>query len=119
MERTRLLAIVSIAALSLALTGCPERRRIGDITSDPSRYYDKEVTIIGRVTKNSWGAFTGGVYEVDDGTGKIWVVTEKHGAPSKDAYVGVTGRILPSATFEGRNFATVLHETQRRTRPKK
>jgi len=109
---------VSIALFSLALTGCPERIRIGDIERDPGRYFDKEVTVAGRVVR-SYGAAGAGVYEVDDGTGKIWVATEKYGVPGKDAYIGVTGRIVPGVTWGGRTYGNGMRETRRRTREKR
>ena len=114
--KSRTLAGVSIALMSLALTACPERIRIGDITSDPGRFYNKEVTVAGRVNR-SYGALDKGVYEIDDGTGKIWIFTEKYGVPSKDGYVGVTGKVLPGVTYAGKNYVNVLHETRRRTHP--
>ena len=115
MKKNRILLGVSISLLALALTGCPERKRISEITSDPGRYYDKEVTVVGRVTR-SYGALGQGVFEIDDGTGRMWVFSEKYGVPSRDAYVGVSGRVIPGVTFGGRNYATVLRETKRRSR---
>lgn len=115
MKRTKIFLGVSIAFLSLALTGCPERIKIGDISNDPGRYYDKEVTVAGRVVR-SYGAVGAGVYEIDDGTGKLWIATEKYGVPSKDTYVGVTGRVIPGVTWGGRNYGNGMRETRRRTR---
>jgi hypothetical protein len=115
MRKTSMLLGVSIALLSLALTGCPERIRIGDIQNDPGRYYNKEVTVAGRVVR-SYGAVGGGVYEIDDGTGTLWVATEKYGVPSKDTTIGVTGRVIPGVTWNGRNYGNGMHETRRRTR---
>jgi len=115
MNKKSLVLGISIALFSLALTGCPERIKIGDITNDPGRYYDREVTVAGRVVR-SWGAAGAGVYEIDDGTGKIYVATEKYGVPSKDTYVGVTGRVVPGVTWGGRNYGNGMHETRRRTR---
>jgi hypothetical protein len=106
---------ISIIFMSLALTACPERTRIGNITNDPGRYYDKEVTVAGRVVR-SYGALGQGVYEIDDGTGKLWVFTEKYGVPSKDSYIGVTGRVIPGVTWSGRNYGNGMRETRRRTR---
>jgi hypothetical protein len=106
---------IPIALLSLALTGCPERIRIGDISNDPGPKYDKEVPGAGRVVR-SYGAAGAGVYEIDDGTGKLWVVTEKYGVPSKDAYIGVTGKVVNGVTWGGRNYGNGMHETRRRTR---
>lgn len=115
MKKTNVYLGVSIALLSIALTGCPARIRIGDITNDPGRYYDREVTVVGRVVR-SYGAAGAGVYEIDDGTGKLWVATEKYGVPSKDTYVGVTGRVIPGVTWSGRNYGNGMRETRRRTR---
>ena len=115
MKKTNVFLGVSIALLSIALTGCPERIRIGDITNDPGRYYDREVTVVGRVVR-SYGAVGAGVYEIDDGTGKLWVATEKYGVPSKDTYIGVTGRVIPGVTWGGRNYGNGMRETRRRTR---
>lgn len=114
MKRSRLFLGASIALLSLALTGCPERIKIGDISRDPGRYYDKEVTVGGKVVR-SYGAAGAGVYEIDDGTGTIWIATEKYGVPSKDAYVGVTGKVFPGVTWGGRNYGNGMRETRRRT----
>lgn len=118
MKKKRIFLGVSIALLSLALTGCPERIRIGDISSDPGRYYDKEVTVVGRVVR-SYGAAGAGVYEIDDGTGKLWVATEKYGVPSKDTYIGVTGKVVGGVTWGGRNYGNGMRETRRRTRETK
>ncbi|HKV41640.1 MAG TPA: hypothetical protein VJX67_20720 [Blastocatellia bacterium] len=111
-------AVLGIATLlmSLALTACPERMQIAAIDRDPGRYYKRQVTVVGRVTR-SYGALGQGVYEIDDGTGRIWVFTDKYGVPSKDAMVGVTGLIYPGLTFGGRNYGTGLREMQRRKRP--
>ena len=115
MKKKRFVWGISIAVLALALTGCPQRKSIGEITSDPGRYHNKEVTIVGRVV-NSYGGFDKGVFQIDDGTGRMWVLSEKHGVPSKDAYVGVSGRVIPGLTYAGRNYFTGLLETKRRTR---
>jgi hypothetical protein len=115
MKRKRIFLSIFVAVLALGATGCPERKRIGDITADPGRYYDKEVTVAGRVVR-SYGALGQGVYEIDDGTGRMWVFTEKYGVPSKDAYIGVTGKVMPGVTWSGRNYGNGMHETRRRTR---
>lgn len=115
MKRHNVVLGVCVALLSLALTGCPERKRIADINNDPGRYFDKEVTVVGRVVR-SYGAVGTGVFEIDDGTGRMWVFSEKYGVPSKDTYVGVSGRVIPGLTYGGRNYGTGMRETKRRTR---
>jgi len=115
MKKTSVFLGISIALLSLALTGCPERIRIADISSNPGRFYDKEVTVAGRVVR-SYGAVGAGVYEIDDGTGKLWIATEKYGVPNKDSYIGVTGKVIPGVTYAGRNYGNGMRETRRQTR---
>lgn len=115
MKRSKTLFGVAIGLLSIALTGCPERIRIGEISQDPGRYFNKEVTVAGRVVR-SYGAAGAGVYEIDDGSGTLWIATERYGVPSKDSYVGVTGKVVPGVTWGGRNYGNGMHETRRRTR---
>ena len=103
---------VAILLLGLALTGC-EQKSISEINADPGRFMHKEVMVAGRVTQ-SIGAFGHGIYQVDDGTGAIWVYASNSGVPSKGAMVGVKGHIMPTITFLGLNYATVIQETARR-----
>ena len=106
---------VLIGLLAIGLTACDDRKSISEIQADPGRYQDKKVIVVGRVT-NAYGALNYGAYEVDDGTGKIWVITEKYGVPSKGAQIGVKGRIVQGATYGGRNYGLGMYETDRRTR---
>ncbi len=107
-----ILLLVSSALLAIFLVGC-ENTKIGDINRDPGRYAGREVTISGNVT-DSFGALSEGAFEVDDGTGRIWVLSEGFGAPSQGSHTTVTGRVHSGVTFGGRSFGTVLRETQPR-----
>jgi len=111
-KRTALL--IAAWLLSLLMTAC-NTQKIGDITADPSRFQGKEVSVAGRVTNVSVGALNMGLYQLDDGTGKLYVLSESHGAPTQGANVGVKGTIMPTFTFLGKNYATVLKESERRT----
>lgn len=102
-----------IALMVLLLAACPQQRNIAEILGDPGRYVDKEVAIKGTVTQ-SFGAMGTGMYEVDDGTGKIWVYSQNYAVPGKGVRVGVAGKVQPTVTFAGKSFATVLRETDRR-----
>lgn len=103
-------AAVLLAAVFL-LTACPSQTTISKINADPGRYRGKEVGIIGNVT-DSYGVLGNGAYEVDDGTGRIWVATRR-GVPSRGSRVGVKGRVLNGFQWGGRSFGTVLEETGR------
>jgi len=97
----------------LAIAGCPARTTIAEINRDPGRYAGKEVTIAGHV-QDSFGALGNGVFQIDDGTGRLWVFSENYGIPGNSARVAVTGRVEQGFSFGGRNFGLILRETQRR-----
>ena len=99
---------------TLLFTACPQRESISKIMADPGRYRNKEVGITGTVT-DSYGALGLGTYEIDDGTGRMWVATRR-GVPSRGSRVGAKGRIMPTFNFGGRSFATVMEETDRRAK---
>lgn len=99
---------------TLLLTACPQQTTISKILADPGRYYNKEVGVVGRVT-DSYGVLNQGAYELDDGTGKIWVVT-KRGVPSRGAHVGAKGHVYTGFNLSGRNLGTVMEESDRRAK---
>ncbi len=110
----RLSALPVILAAVVLLTACPSQTTISKINADPARYRNKEVAIVGTV-RDSYGVLGNGAYEIDDGTGRLWVVTRR-GVPSRGARVGAKGRIYTGFNFGGRNFGTVLEENDRRAR---
>jgi len=113
MSRPKLVAAFSLACACLLLAGCPEQTTIGRVLEDPGRYANKEVALRGTVS-NSFGVLGQGAYELDDGTGKMWVIVERGGVPSKGARVRTAGTVISGATFGGRNFATALREKEHR-----
>ena len=111
-------AVVFFALIggTLLLTACPSQTNIAKINADPDRYRGKEIGIAGTVT-DSYGAAGVGAYEIDDGTGKIWVATRR-GVPSRGSRVGAKGYVHNGFSFAGRSYGTVMEETDRRTRGK-
>ena len=108
-----------IVMLGLLAAACPKQVSIADIEANPSRYVDKEVGIAG-VAQTSYGISIpiisngqGGIYKIDDGTGSIWVITQRS-VPSKGAQLGVKGKIQNGATYKGKNYGLVLIEDDRR-----
>jgi hypothetical protein len=75
---------------ALAMSGC-EQKTINQIKADPSRYANRDVSVVGNVVR-SYSILGRGAYEVDDGTGKLWVVSEK-GVPREGAKIVVSGTI--------------------------
>jgi hypothetical protein len=102
----------AIFMMGLALVAC-EQRKISEINADPGRFANREVAVVGRVTQSN-GFLGKGIYQVDDGTGSLWVYSTSRGVPSRGAKVGVKGRVLPTLTLFGVNYATVLEENGRR-----
>ncbi len=111
--RTRLPMTVGLAGLAILLAGCPRRESIAQINRDPGRYAGKEISIAGHVT-NSFGGLGSGIFQLDDGSGTMWVLSGKFGVPSEGAKLAVIGRIQQGFTFGGRSFGTLLRETERR-----
>lgn len=110
----KIAAFVVLIAATLLFTACPSQTNIAKINANPDRYRGKEVGIAGRVT-DSYGALGVGAYEIDDGTGKMWVAT-KTGLPSRGARVGAKGYVRNGFSFNGRSYGTIIEETDRRSR---
>jgi len=87
---SRVSAAVIAAFLALGLAGCATKS-INRIMAEPSRYANREVTIRGTVTRSA-SVLGRGTYQIDDGTGTLWVVSKK-GVPRRGARVKVRGRI--------------------------
>lgn len=113
--KIKTILITLVLGFSILATACPSRVNIGKILANPSKYSQKEVVIAGRVT-NSFGiAMLGGIYQIDDGTGSIWVLTNK-GVPSKGAEVGLKGRVQEGMSYSGRSYGLGVVEQERKVR---
>lgn len=85
----RTASVAAGALLALLLVAC--RTTINQILAEPGRFADQEVTVGGQVVKSA-SVLGRGAYQIDDGTGTLWVVT-KRGAPRQGARVAVKGRV--------------------------
>jgi hypothetical protein len=83
-------SIAAVVLLALIMAAC-EQKTINQIMANPSHYSNREVGIVGRVVQ-SYSVLGTGAYEVDDGTGKLWIVSDK-GVPREGARVAVRGTI--------------------------
>jgi hypothetical protein len=110
--QTKFVVPLTMAA-ALALAGCGSTK-IGRINADPTRFQNKTVRVEGRVV-NSMGVLGAGGYQVEDDTGKIYVLSAT-GVPSRGSRVEVTGRVQPGATILGRSFGTTIKERQHKVR---
>lgn len=112
MRKNRTTWILALSA-ALLLTSCAYTK-IGRITADPARYRNQTVRVEGRVT-NSFGALSVGGYQVQDETGKVFVLSNR-GVPSSGSRVAVTGTVIEGVTVMGRTFGTTIQEHDHRLR---
>ena len=108
------------AALMLAaalLAGCNEHTdKLGDITSNPSAFVNKDVTVAGEVTKVyelPLGIADVAAYRVNDGTGQAWVLS-RSGAPREGDKVGIKGTVRPEGRIGTEVLTNVIEEKQRK-----
>ena len=108
---------LSIALLGgFLITGCAARGvRIAELKDRPDKYDDKTVSVTGVVT-NSWGIpLVGQVYQVDDGSGEITVLSRSNRrSPNKGARVQVKGKINEIGVFGSRSIGLHLQEDDRK-----
>ncbi|MGH9386534.1 MAG: hypothetical protein ACRD2N_19855 [Vicinamibacterales bacterium] len=90
MRPTTSLRFVAFLVVVLASAACASVT-INKVLADPARYRDREVTISGQVS-DSFSVASRGAYRLRDGSGELWVVSEK-GVPRTGAEVKVTGTV--------------------------
>jgi hypothetical protein len=102
------LAVVIVTTLGACALRSP---RIGELRSNPSRYYNKTVSVDGVVT-SSWGVplLPYRLYKIDDGSGELTVVSNGGRIPTKGAHVRVKGRVNEVATFGGNAIGLHLQQ---------
>lgn len=111
---TRTLAVAVLSAL--LISGCAARGvRIAELKDQPTKYDDKTVSITGEVT-SSWGIplVPFQLYNVDDGSGEITVLSRSGRAPAKGTRVEVKGKINEFAVFGGRSVGLHVQEEDRK-----
>lgn len=90
--------VTAVMIFALIMAGC-EKKSINEIRANPSKYANKEVSIVGNVSR-SFSLLGRGAYEIDDGTGKLWIISEK-GVPREGARVLVKGTIQDGYSLGG------------------
>ncbi len=104
--------LAALAAV-LFLTACGAVK-IARINADPSRFRNRTVEVRGTVVTSVGLLGTGG-YQIEDDTGKIYVVSTT-GVPSKGSRVTVTGRVIGGAEILGQPVATAIREQHHKVR---
>jgi hypothetical protein len=104
----RLAVAIGLAAI---LAGCATGASVAQVKTNPGRYVDRNVTVHGTVT-SSWGIplVPFKMYQVDDGTGEILVLSQHERVPAKGARVRVTGKVGEVALLGGRSIGLHMKE---------
>ena len=82
--------LTGLVLVTLAASACAART-VNQVIADPSRYRNREIRLSGEVV-NSVSLLNRGAYQIDDGTGQLWIVSDR-GVPRKSARVTVKGTI--------------------------
>ena len=109
----RILTAAVVTALLVA--GCAARGvRIAELKDRPDRYEDKRVSVTGVVT-SSFGIplVPFQLYNIDDGTGEITVLSRANRSPVKGSRVQVKGKVSEVAVFGGRSIGLHITEDDR------
>jgi hypothetical protein len=96
--------------LGMALVGlnaCSRTIRIRDLLDRPQEYNGKTVQVEGTVTQSA-GVLGTGAFEIDDGTGKIYVIARGQGVPREGARTKARGRFESLFSFLGRTMAAIV-----------
>ena len=101
--RTSLMLGVALVGLS----ACSRTIRIRDLLDRPQEYDGKTVQVEGTVTQSA-GVLGTGAYEIDDGTGKIYVVARGRGVPREGAKTKAQGRFESLFNLLGRTMAAIV-----------
>ena len=115
---TKVLALLFAISIAVLASGCPQHRTAAELQRNPGRYNGRDVTVVG-VVKTSYGVSVpgmrmgGGIYEVDDGTGSIWVLADERGVPAKGTEIAVSGTFGSAVSWNGRNYGVGVHERNR------
>ena len=111
---SRLLFVALLGAF--LVTGCAARGvRIAELKDRPDKYDDKKISVTGVVTR-SWGIplVPFQLYNVDDGSGEITVISRSGRTPSRGARVEVKGKVNEVGVFGGRSIGLHIQEDDRK-----
>jgi hypothetical protein len=104
--------------VALLVAGCAARGvRIAELKDRPDKYDDKTVSVTGVVT-SSWGIplVPFQLYNVDDGSGEITVISRSGRSPNRGARVEVKGKVGEVGVFGGRSIGLHIQEEDRKVK---
>lgn len=103
----RVRAILMLGMVLVGLSACSRTIRIRDLLDRPQEYDGKTVQVEGTVTQSA-GVLGTGAFEIDDGTGRIYVIARGQGVPREGAKTKARGRFESLFSFLGRTMAAIV-----------
>jgi hypothetical protein len=103
--------ILLLGSLMAGLGACAPTVRIRDLLDRPQDYDGRTVKVEGTVTRSA-GLLGTGAYEVDDGTGAIFVIAQGQGVPQQGARTRAKGRFESVFSLAGRTIAAIVQEAR-------
>lgn len=104
---TRVMRASVVVGMTVTLAACSRTIHIRDLLDRPQEYNGKTVQIEGTVTQSA-GVLGTGAFEIDDGTGKIYVIAQGQGIPREGARTKARGRFESVFSFLGRTMAAIV-----------
>ncbi len=105
----RLVAVLT--ALLLVLCACAGGMKIRELTADPGRYTDREVTVKGKVTQlYAIPIISQSIAKISDGTGELWVKPYNR-VPFEGQKITVKGKVKIGLTFGSMNLGVIVVES--------
>lgn len=103
----RVRSSLMLGLVLVGLNACSRTIHIKDLLDRPQDYNGKTVQVQGTVTQSA-GVLGTGAYEIDDGTGKIFVISKGSGVPRQGAKTKASGRFESVFSFLNRTMAAIV-----------
>ena len=100
-------ASLVLGVVLVGLNACSRTIHIKDLLDRPQEYDGKTVEVEGTVTQSA-GVLGTGAFEIDDGTGRIFVIARGQGVPRQGAKTKAQGRFESVFSFLGRTIAAIV-----------
>ena len=100
--------LLSWITLILILVNSCSSTKILNIKNNVEKFKDQKVTLNGEVTETLSIPFVRtGVYQLDDGSDRIWVLSAKN-IPERGNQVMVTGTVTVGVELGGKRFGVII-----------
>ena len=105
----RTFAILGITMI-LWLCACAGSMKISELTADPGKYNDKEVTVQGKVVQvYAVPLLSQSLAKINDGSGDLWVKPHQR-VPAEGEQITITGKVKIGLTLANRDFGVIVVE---------